>query len=115
MGWHVERKIKSRSKSRNLSRIWRKIRRRMGGIYGMPLARDAASLGASEGAPEREMLLREPCAENTLKRELRAGLRARDFWGYNRSMNNSQQQTVPILDFGAQYVQLIARRVREAG
>jgi|SRR5271170_7091163 len=25
------------------------------------------------------------------------------------------QQTVPILDFGAQYVQLIARRVREAG
>jgi GMP synthase (glutamine-hydrolysing) len=28
-------------------------------------------------------------------------------------MNN--QQTVPILDFGSQYVQLIARRVREAG
>src|ERR1039458_8952400 len=27
----------------------------------------------------------------------------------------SAQQTVPILDFGAQYVQLIARRVREAG
>src|ERR1035437_4916565 len=25
------------------------------------------------------------------------------------------QETVPILDFGAQYVQLIARRVREAG
>ncbi|HEY4329146.1 MAG TPA: glutamine-hydrolyzing GMP synthase [Phycisphaerae bacterium] len=31
-------------------------------------------------------------------------------------MNTSiPQQTVPILDFGAQYVQLIARRVREAG
>jgi GMP synthase (glutamine-hydrolysing) len=31
-------------------------------------------------------------------------------------MNTSNnQQTVPILDFGAQYVQLIARRVREAG
>jgi GMP synthase (glutamine-hydrolysing) len=29
--------------------------------------------------------------------------------------NNTTQQTVPILDFGAQYVQLIARRVREAG
>jgi GMP synthase (glutamine-hydrolysing) len=28
---------------------------------------------------------------------------------------NTSQQTVPILDFGAQYVQLIARRVREAG
>ena len=28
---------------------------------------------------------------------------------------NTTQQTVPILDFGAQYVQLIARRVREAG
>ena len=28
---------------------------------------------------------------------------------------SSVQQTVPILDFGAQYVQLIARRVREAG
>jgi GMP synthase (glutamine-hydrolysing) len=27
----------------------------------------------------------------------------------------ANQQTVPILDFGAQYVQLIARRVREAG
>ncbi|HUO10550.1 MAG TPA: glutamine-hydrolyzing GMP synthase [Phycisphaerae bacterium] len=31
-------------------------------------------------------------------------------------MNNDiSQQTVPILDFGSQYVQLIARRVREAG
>jgi GMP synthase (glutamine-hydrolysing) len=31
-------------------------------------------------------------------------------------MNNDlSRQTVPILDFGAQYVQLIARRVREAG
>jgi GMP synthase (glutamine-hydrolysing) len=30
-------------------------------------------------------------------------------------MNHPPQQTVPILDFGAQYVQLIARRVREAG
>jgi GMP synthase (glutamine-hydrolysing) len=29
--------------------------------------------------------------------------------------SSSVQQTVPILDFGAQYVQLIARRVREAG
>jgi GMP synthase (glutamine-hydrolysing) len=37
---------------------------------------------------------------------------------YNRPMNTTlaqTQQTVPILDFGAQYVQLIARRVREAG
>src|SRR5262249_51850981 len=38
---------------------------------------------------------------------------------YNRPMNtnsaSSTRQTVPILDFGAQYVQLIARRVREAG
>lgn len=30
-------------------------------------------------------------------------------------LSNPSQQTVPILDFGAQYVQLIARRVREAG
>ena len=29
--------------------------------------------------------------------------------------NNLSHQTVPILDFSAQYVQLIARRVREVG
>ena len=37
---------------------------------------------------------------------------------YNRRMNTnliSTQEIVPILDFGSQYVQLIARRVREAG
>jgi GMP synthase (glutamine-hydrolysing) len=33
----------------------------------------------------------------------------------NTSGISHSQQTVPILDFGAQYVQLIARRVREAG
>ena len=33
----------------------------------------------------------------------------------NTSSATPAQQTVPILDFGAQYVQLIARRVREAG
>jgi GMP synthase (glutamine-hydrolysing) len=33
----------------------------------------------------------------------------------NTSPARTPQQTVPILDFGAQYVQLIARRVREAG
>ena len=40
------------------------------------------------------------------------------FLRYNRRMNNtlsSGRETVPILDFGSQYVQLIARRVREAG
>jgi GMP synthase (glutamine-hydrolysing) len=31
------------------------------------------------------------------------------------SMNHQAEETVPILDFGSQYVQLIARRVREAG
>jgi GMP synthase (glutamine-hydrolysing) len=33
----------------------------------------------------------------------------------NTSHISNVRQTVPILDFGAQYVQLIARRVREAG
>ncbi|HKN82152.1 MAG TPA: hypothetical protein VJW17_01890, partial [Pyrinomonadaceae bacterium] len=30
-------------------------------------------------------------------------------------MNSAQHETVIILDFGSQYTQLIARRVREAG
>src|SRR6187200_1731468 len=35
---------------------------------------------------------------------------------HNRSMNHTQNhETVIILDFGSQYTQLIARRVREAG
>ena len=33
----------------------------------------------------------------------------------NNSVESGKEQTVPILDFGSQYVQLIARRVREAG
>jgi GMP synthase (glutamine-hydrolysing) len=33
----------------------------------------------------------------------------------NTPTTSVQQQTLPILDFGSQYVQLIARRVREAG
>lgn len=38
--------------------------------------------------------------------------------GYNRGMNmmqTTERETIPILDFGSQYVQLIARRVRESG
>ncbi len=65
--------------------------------------------------------LRCNAAKQTARARFQIGVDAlspRKILRYNRHMTTTlspSQQTVPILDFGAQYVQLIARRVREAG